>query len=99
MHVLNALTPEDERATHYFWGLTRDIVLDDPTITELGQDMNRVTFAEDVTIMEQQQVLLETAAASWRPIAIGHDGGLVQAERMMRRLLAAEHASTTGGDP
>jgi hypothetical protein len=35
--VLNALTPEAAGATHYFWGLVRNIALDDAKLTETQQ--------------------------------------------------------------
>lgn len=91
--VLNALTPENAGATHYFWGLVRNIALDDAKLTETQQSLNRATFNEDLSILEQQQQLLDCAPAGWRPLATPHDRGCVQAERMMSRLLAAEHGA------
>ncbi len=89
-HVLNALTPETERSTHYFWGLVRNFALGDDTVTETQQRLNRETFLEDLSILEQQQVLLDCKPDGWRPIATRNDGGCVQAERLMNRLLEAE---------
>lgn len=93
MYVLNALTPEDEHATHYFWGLMRDSAIDDAALTEVQQSMNRMTFAEDAPVLEAQQQRINAARPGWRPIATPHDAGLVQAERLMQRLIAAERAT------
>ena len=89
-HVLNALTPENERSTHYFWGLARNFALDDKSVTETQQTLNRETFFEDLSILEQQQVLLDCKPAGWQPVAIRNDGGCILAERLMDRLIAAE---------
>lgn len=89
-HVLNALTPENEHSTHYFWGLMRNFALGDDAVTETQQRLNRETFQEDLIILEQQQMLLNCKPAGWRPLATPNDGGCVQAERLMNRLMAAE---------
>lgn len=89
--VLNALTPENERSTHYFWGLVRNFALDDDSVTDTQQQLNRETFMEDLAILEQQQVLLDCKPEGWRPVAIPNDGGCLQAERLMNKLIAAEH--------
>jgi len=89
-YVLNALTPETERSTHYFWALVRNFAADDEQVTRLQHEMNLNTFLEDVRILEQQQVMRETAPPDWQPVAIPSDIGCVQADRLMQRLLAAE---------
>ena len=91
--VLNALTPENERSTHYFWGLMRNFALGDEAVTEMQQKLNRETFFEDLSILEQQQMLLDCKPEGWRPVAIPNDGGCLQAERLMSRLIAAENRS------
>ena len=98
-YVLNALTPERAGSTHYFWGLVRNFALDDESVTDTQQRLNRETFLEDLVVLEQQQVLRDAAPASWRPIATPNDGGCVQAERMMTRLLAAQHAGQAPQQP
>jgi vanillate O-demethylase monooxygenase subunit len=92
-HVLNALTPENEHSTHYFWGLVRNFALGDDAVTEMQQTLNRETFFEDLAILEQQQVLLQCKPEGWQPVATRNDGGCIQAERLMSRLLDAETSS------
>ena len=91
-YVLNALTPERAGSTHYFWGLVRNFAIDDASMTETQQRLNRETFLEDLAILEQQQLLRDSAPSTWRPLATPNDGGCIQAERMMNKLLAAERA-------
>lgn len=93
-YVLNALTPETERSTHYFWGLVRNFAIDDDAVTDTQQNLNRATFHEDLAILQDQQRLLDRAPAGWRPIATPNDGGCVQAERLMTKLAAAERAAS-----
>lgn len=89
-YVLNALTPENEKSTHYFWGLVRNFGVKDDAVTQMQLSLNRETFLEDVDILEKQQILLDCAPAGWGPIAIPNDGGCVQADRLMKKLIAAE---------
>ncbi len=91
--VINALTPLNERETHYFWALMRNFATDDAALTDTQQALNRATFDEDRAILEQQQVLRECAPERWQPLATPNDAGCVQAERLMRRLLAAERGA------
>ena len=89
-YVLNALVPETETSTHYFWGLMRKFAVDDQDLTQLQLKLNRETFQEDVDLLEKQQVLLSAAPPDWSPISIPADAGCVQADRMMKKLFAAE---------
>ena len=89
-YVLNAMTPETDRSTHYFWALVRNFAPEDQEVSRMQHELNKNTFLEDVDILEQQQVLLETAPANWLPVAVPSDGGCVQAARLMKRLMAQE---------
>ena len=97
-YVLNALTPKNEKSTHYFWGLVRNFSIDDPAVTELQQKLNRETFFEDVEILSQQQIMLDSAPAGWMPVSVPNDGGCVQADRMCKKLHAQEQ-NQTGSQP
>ena len=97
-YVLNALTPRNEKSTHYFWGLVRNFSIDDPAVTELQQKLNRETFFEDVEILSQQQIMLDSAPAGWMPVSVPNDGGCVQADRMCKKLHAQEQ-NQTGSQP
>lgn len=93
-YVLNALTPRDEKSTHYFWGLVRDFSINDTAATELQQKLNRETFLEDVEILSQQQIMLDAAPPGWVPVSVPNDGGCVQADRMFKKLYALEQNQT-----
>ena len=53
--VINALTPESETRTHYFWGMTRNFDLEDYGFTQRFKAQQGKVFAEDVEILEAQQ--------------------------------------------
>ena len=89
-YVLNALTPLNDKSTHYFWGLVRNFSIDDAEVTELQQKLNRETFLEDVEILSQQQIMLDSAPPGWIPLSVPNDGGCVQADRMFKKLLHTE---------
>ena len=93
MRVLNALTPETERTTHYFWSLVRNTDLDDDDLTQWMFQANKDTFDEDVAVIEPQQVMIDSAPAPARPIRWGVDKGVTQAHRWVERLLDEEAAS------
>ena len=90
MRVLNALTPETARTTHYFWSLVRDVALDDDDLAQWAFQANKDTFDEDVAVIEPQQEMIDTAPAPARPIRWGVDKGVTQAHRWIDRLLREE---------
>lgn len=93
MRVLNALTPEREGSTHYFWGLMRNFGIDDQAATDLAHTLNRDTFFEDVAVLEAQQIMLDSRPAGWTPVSVPADRGCVLADRVMKQLIEAESTS------
>ncbi len=57
--VLNHLTPETERTTHYFWTISRNLRIDDVVVTDRLRRMNRTAFEEDAAILREQQKMVE----------------------------------------
>ena len=96
MRVLNALTPETAKTTHYFWSLLRDVELDDDDLTQWAFQANKDTFDEDVAVIEPQQEMIDTAPEPGGPIRWGVDKGVTQAHRWIDRLLGEEAASRAG---
>lgn len=88
--VLNALTPETENTTHYFWSLQRNHDLDDDALTDFMWKANHNTFLEDVTIIEPQQEMIDRAPPPARPIRWHIDKGVDQAQRWVAKLLREE---------
>lgn len=93
MRVLNALTPETEGTSLYFWSLLRDSDLGNEDLTEWMFRANASTFDEDVAVIEPQQEMMERAPPPARPVRWGVDKGVTLAQRWVDRLLAEEAAA------
>jgi vanillate O-demethylase monooxygenase subunit len=91
---LNAITPETERSTHYFWAQAQNFGIDDPSVADLDFRMTHGAFLEDLKMIEGQQQNIELGPDVPR-INVGTDTGGVQARRLVESLIAAEQ----GGAP
>jgi len=90
---LNAITPETERTSHYFWAQAQDFGLDDPTITDLDFQMVHGAFLEDLAIIRGQQDNIDLAPTAPR-LNIASDTGGVMARRIVDEWIAREGAAT-----
>jgi len=91
MRNLNAITPETESTTHYFWAQAHNFATNDPSITRLLVDQVHTAFMEDLHIISLQQENIETRPDAVR-VDINHDAGGIQARRIVENLIAAEQA-------
>lgn len=85
---LNAMTPETETTTHYFWGHAQAHHPQDDAVTDLVVGQIKATFEEDVAIFEAQQRTI--SADPSRPVskfATKADSGAQHAMRVLDRLL------------
>lgn len=91
MRNLNAITPETETTTHYFWAQAHNFKIDDPTVTELVYRQVHTAFLEDLFVIGAQQGNL-TAFGEELPPAVdfNQDAGGLQARRVIDRILADE---------
>ena len=92
--VLNALTPETDTTTHYFWSTARDWALDDPKVDAVYFNMTVEAFNEDKTIVEQQQDYISSDASNKPLIAFGFDKAGQMARRVLRRKIEEEAEAT-----
>lgn len=53
--VIDLMTPQDERSTHYFWGMARNFDTGDAGFTARFKAQQGGVFLEDVEILEAQQ--------------------------------------------
>jgi phenylpropionate dioxygenase-like ring-hydroxylating dioxygenase large terminal subunit len=86
--VLNALTPETARSTHYFWGVPRGFKQDDRALTEALKAGVYRTFDEDKAIIEQQQVILDRVPLEKRSVFTPADQAPTRARQMVAEMLA-----------
>jgi len=91
-HSCQALTPETETSTHYFFMQAHKFRLDDATITESIYQSLCTAFEEDRRIIEaQQQMILRTPPAPMQAIAA--DAALSQYRWLLQRMCEAEAAT------
>jgi len=86
---LNAITPETERRSHYFWAQAQDFADDDPTISEVDFQLVHQAFQEDLAIIKGQQENFDLDPDSAR-LDLAADKAGVQARRIVDRMAKAE---------
>lgn len=83
--VIDALTPESETTTHYFWGMARNFDIHDTGFTARFKAQQGHVFNEDVEVLEAQQRSME-ANPDMKLRAYSIDQGGVRARRIIDRL-------------
>jgi phenylpropionate dioxygenase-like ring-hydroxylating dioxygenase large terminal subunit len=94
-YVLNTMTPETERSSHYFWAFCRNYNLEDQRITTLLREGVSGVFAEDEAILAAQQAAVEQHPDK-QFYNLNIDGGAMWARRLIDRLMAAEDERYSG---
>jgi phenylpropionate dioxygenase-like ring-hydroxylating dioxygenase large terminal subunit len=92
MRNLNAITPETETTTHYFWGQCHSFDVNNPATTEMVFNQIQTAFLEDVAVFEGQQRAMDARPDSPQ-VDINADSGAIQARRIIDRLYAAEQSA------
>jgi vanillate O-demethylase monooxygenase subunit len=96
MRNLNAITPETESTTHYFWAQAHDFDTKNEKLTDMIFEQVKTAFLEDVAVFEAQQRAI-AAAPDAPQMDINADTGGIQARRILDRLhqdeIAAAHAA------
>ena len=86
---LNAITPETETTSHYFWAQAQDFAGDDPTVSELDFSLVHSAFQEDLAMIKGQQENIDIAPAAPR-LDLAADRAGIQARRIAERMIRAE---------
>jgi len=87
------LTPETKHTAHYFYGLTRRHLLDDPSVDESVRGWHLRGFSEqDKPIIEAAARMMggETDLVGMTSAPLPTDGGNVRARRILKKRIAAE---------
>jgi phenylpropionate dioxygenase-like ring-hydroxylating dioxygenase large terminal subunit len=93
-HSCQAITPETERTTHYFFMQAHAFSLDDVSITESLYNGVVAAFDEDQRIVEAQQQLIDSTAPS-EMVGLMADTALAHFRSIYQRALD-EEAKTSG---
>ena len=92
MRNLNAITPETETTSHYFWGQAHDFDVKNTETTNKIFEQIRTAFLEDVDVFSGQQRNLDLMPNSPQ-LDIAADAGALQARRILARLHDEEQAA------
>jgi len=89
--VVDFITPETETSIWYFWGMARNFRPDDAALTaEIREGQGKI-FAEDLDMLERQQLNL-LAWPDRKLLALNIDAGGVLSRKVIDRLLGEEFA-------
>jgi vanillate O-demethylase monooxygenase subunit len=87
--VIDAMTPESDTTSHYFWGMARNFDIDDAGFTARFMKQQGAVFLEDVAILEaQQRSILNNPNLKLKAFSI--DMGGVRARQLITRMIDAE---------
>jgi vanillate O-demethylase monooxygenase subunit len=95
-YVMNTITPETERTSHYFWAFMRNYRLDSQLITTQLREGVRNVFAEDEAMLAAQQAAID-ANPDHEFYSLNIDAGGMWVRRILDRMLEAE--GRTGAGP
>jgi vanillate O-demethylase monooxygenase subunit len=87
--VIDAMTPESETSTHYFWGMARNFDIHDAGFTARFKKQQGGVFLEDVEVLEAQQRSL-SANPDLKLRAYVIDQGGVKARIIINKLRKAQ---------
>lgn len=89
-HTLHIVSPETPVTTNYFWCMTHDAAQLDSEQERIIYEQSLRAFNEDLVIIEAQQQRMDSAIPT---VDVNADSGVLQARRLLDRLLAAEAAA------
>jgi phenylpropionate dioxygenase-like ring-hydroxylating dioxygenase large terminal subunit len=92
MRNLNAITPETETTSHYFWGQAHDFDVKNTELTQKIFEQIETAFLEDVDVFSAQQHNLNIYSNPPQ-VDINADIGVLQARRIIDRLRSEEQAA------
>ena len=92
MRNLNAITPETETTSHYFWGQAHDFDVKNPEMTKRIFQQIKTAFHEDVAVFSAQQKTMQLLPNAPQ-FDIAADAGTIAARRILQRLHDEETAT------
>lgn len=92
LSIRQALTPETEDSTHYFFAHCHNFSIDDPAVTESIHQSTLKAFHEDKAMIEAQHRSL-ALAGSLQPMAIQADAAIYRFRKVLQQKLSQEAES------
>jgi vanillate O-demethylase monooxygenase subunit len=94
--VIDAMTPESDASSHYFWGMARNFDIDDAGFSERFKKQQGGVFMEDVAVLEAQQRSI-AANPHLKLKSFSIDTGGVRARQVINRMIEAQgHQGLSG---
>nr|WP_184157060.1 aromatic ring-hydroxylating dioxygenase subunit alpha [Sphingobium lignivorans] len=87
--VIDAMSPETETTTYYYWGAARNTDIGNDERTQRTKEVQRQVFAEDLDVLEAQQRSL-ARNPDLRMLNFNIDSGGVRARMIIRRMLRTQ---------
>jgi vanillate O-demethylase monooxygenase subunit len=97
MRNLNAITPETETTSHYFWGQAHDFDVGNRELTQKIFEQIQTAFLEDVEVFSAQQRNLDIYSNPPQ-VDINADAGVLQARRIIERIHAEEQSAMAAAE-
>jgi vanillate O-demethylase monooxygenase subunit len=97
MRNLNAITPETDATSHYFWGQAHNWDVNNRKTTDMLIEQIRTAFLQDVEVFEAQQRNLDVIADPAQT-DINADAGVIQARRILDRLYQEEQTKQVAAE-
>ena len=88
-YVMNTITPETDRTSHYFWAFMRNYCLDSQLITTQLRNGVHGVFGEDEAMLKAQQEAID-ANPDYEFYSLNIDAGGMWVRRLIERMLQAE---------
>jgi len=88
---LNAMTPETEHSTHYFWSGAHNYHVGNPEMTQRLRKSLEVTFGEDKVVVESQYAAVR-ANPDAPQVMIASDAGMVASRKLITELIDKERS-------
>ncbi len=92
-YVMNTITPQTDRTSHYFWAFMRNYRLGSQTITTQLRDGVHGVFGEDEEMLIAQQEAID-ANPDYEFYSMNIDAGGMWVRRILDRMLQAEGRSS-----
>ena len=88
MWNLNAITPETEKTSHYFWAQAYNFKLDQRWISDLVRQQVNAAFLQDTAMLSAQQQNMDLGPSP--AVNLGQDKAWVAMRQIVARLVAEE---------
>ena len=96
LEVLNAITPQTETTSWYFYGFCRNFAVGDEDTNDTLRDNLGAVLDEDADALALQQLRMSSRPANLPDVLIGQDAGVAKSRRIYAKLAAQDASAPTG---